>query len=222
MWAKGIANTEATPSHLLTKSIPSFTQVGAQGITAILYALFHGYGLLSSAESPYLVHRGHYRGMHGYTLFHDIDHLSLMIEQGVLNDLAPAFRPIFKDLVDPVQLKQADPAQVLQRKQDLFVIFVLLHEATEVLADLAGTTTFAERMEGFFKNEFFVPDTINMLNGLGFKIELPSKDCSNETMEACGQVVAKTVSQLWAGFLSRHGDQLRKTDFAKKYPAMLD
>lgn len=204
--------------------VPSFARTGSQGVRAILHCIFQGKCLLTGAiEKPHQVHDNFFRQQDLATLRHDAGHLQVMIKEGVFSSTAPELLSIYRKLEDPQG--NLAPQDV---KRDLFLLFYLLHENTQLLASVNPALSTRNREKSFldcarefFYSDFFVLDTISVLNKVGFSIAPFDNQSSHEEKVACYEAVAQAMDSLWKEFRGRHGDDLVASGLFAKLPKFL-
>jgi len=197
--------------------VPCFSTSSAQGITAILDAIFAGGSLISGFFRTHGVHDNYYQGWHVDTMTHDTGHLSSMIANGVYSHFIEAFRPIYEKLAFTVA-SDLSAEELLQREKDLYVLFHILHEDPDMLSKSNANKTFLERARSKFDSTFEVIDTIKILNSFGSTIPAVSNESPKADKLACFAATAEAMNDLWLGFRSRHGAYLATTDFGLCLP----
>jgi hypothetical protein len=204
--------------------VPSFSTRGSQGVLAILHCIFRGKSLLTGASVKASgAHNFFFALLETSALRHDVGHLNVMIDDGVFSGIASKLLSIYEELKDP-----KDNLTAQDVKRDLFVLFYLLHENTELLKPLKPGVrapnrdkSFLDCAREFFYSDFFAWDTISALNKLGFAIAPFDKQSSHEKKVACYEEVALAMDSLWKEFRGRHGDDLAASGLFAELPKFL-
>ena len=174
---------------------------------------------------PYNVHNDFYRQRHFSTLCHDCEHLDVLLEEKVLMleekgpSIAQKFEPIYQKLKDPQSTM--NPLQV---KDDLVVLFFMLHENSLVMKKLNGSLAddvlFQDLAWSYFHTDFELTDTIKLLNGLDFTID-PLGETNTEEIEGRRLAATGAMNELWEGFRARHEVELKASGLFDKVPKFL-
>ena len=222
LYKKCLATSRA-PVELESYPVPSFSRTGSQGVLAILHCIFQGKCLLSGAiQKPHGVHDNFFEQQHVATLRHDATHGAILVKQGLFSVVVPKLMPIYLKLENP----KGNPADQ-DVNRDLFVLFYLVHENPMLLAPVNPQSStnfeksFLDRAREFFGTDFFVLDTIPVLNKVGFSIAPINVNSSPEEKKACYEAVALAMDSLWKEFRVRHREDLVASGLFAKLPNFL-
>jgi len=215
---------------VLHMPLPSVSRHGSQGLVASLYAVFHNDFLLTGAsEGVAAVHGGYYRDSHLAALRHDMEHFTILFANRLLRPRdkdarlseprSPSraarpdavFRGVFEQLIHP-----ANPQTTDETRQDLLVLFYLVHEHPGLFMPETKALDFLETAERFYR-PFTAADTLPLLTQLGFALPpagAPGSDAEKAQMRA----VALAMTRLWQGFRARHGDELERQGMRQLLP----
>ena len=96
----------------------------------------------------------------------------------------------------------------------------MLHESTgwEMMLRPRSNSKFIDRARSVFNKDFWVVDTIPLLNKSGFSIPDIHEDSSRKEKEACYEAVSQAMDTLWKEFRQRHADALTASGLFSKLP----